>query len=216
GNTNFGSSTSSVESHLVKANSLATMASSPNPSVFGQAVTLAATVTAVAPASGTPTGTVSFDQGGTNFGTASLNGAGQASIIISTLSVGSHGIKATYSGDSTFNGNISGPVTQVVNQATPTITWANPADITYGTALGGTQLNATASVAGSFVYTPAAGVVLNVGAGQTLHADFTPTDTGNYNTASKDATINVLKATPIITWNNPADITSGTAQGSTQ
>src|SRR5207249_2893987 len=83
GNTNFGSSTSSVESHLVKANSLATMASSPNPSVFGQAVTLAATVTAVAPASGTPTGTVSFDQGGTNFGTASLNGAGQASIIIS-------------------------------------------------------------------------------------------------------------------------------------
>src|SRR5439155_507498 len=81
-----------------------------------------------------------------------------------------------------------------------------PADITYGTALGGTQLNATASVAGSFVYTPAAGVVLNVGPGQTLHAAFTPTDTANYNTASKDATINVLKATPIITWNNPADI----------
>ena len=30
-------------------------------------------------------------------------------------------------------------------QATPTITWANPADITYGTALCGTQLDATSS-----------------------------------------------------------------------
>ena len=41
--------------------------------------------------------------------------------------------------------------------ATPTITWANPADITYGTALGATQLDATASVAGTFAYTLAAG-----------------------------------------------------------
>ena len=56
-----------------------------------------------------------------------------------------------------------------VVQATPTITWANPADITYGTALGGTQLDATAtgidgtSLAGTFAYTPAAGTVLAPG-----------------------------------------------------
>ena len=42
-------------------------------------------------------------------------------------------------------------------KATPTITWAAPADITYGTALSATQLNATATVPGTFVYTPAAG-----------------------------------------------------------
>ena len=47
-----------------------------------------------------------------------------------------------------------------VLKATPTITWATPADIVYGTALSATQLNATASVPGTFVYTPAAGTVL--------------------------------------------------------
>src|SRR5207247_3736918 len=90
-------------------------------------------------------------------------------------------------------------------------------DITCGTALGGTQLNATAPVAGSFVYTPASGTVLDVGNGQTLHVDFTPTDTANYNSASKDVAINVVKATPTITWNsNPADIVYGTALSGTQ
>ena len=42
-------------------------------------------------------------------------------------------------------------------KATPTITWATPADITYGTALSATQLNATASAPGTFAYTPAPG-----------------------------------------------------------
>src|SRR5207248_2037735 len=93
-----------------------------------------------------------------------------------------------------------------VLKATPTIDWSNPADITYGTALSGTQLNATASVAGSLVYTPAAGTLLNVANNQTLHVDFTPTDTANYNNASKDVSINVLKAMPTIAWSNPADI----------
>lgn len=40
-------------------------------------------------------------------------------------------------------------------KATPVVTWANPASNVYGTALGGTQLNATANVAGTFVYAPA-------------------------------------------------------------
>src|SRR5204862_1904967 len=48
-----------------------------------------------------------------------------------------------------------------VLRATPVIAWATPADIIYGTALSGTQLNASASVAGTFAYTPAAGAVLN-------------------------------------------------------
>jgi len=71
------------------------------------------------------------------------------------------------------------------------ITWANPADITEGTALSATQLNATADVAGTFVYTPAIGTVLSGGANQNLKVDFTPTDAVNYNTATKTVTINV-------------------------
>ena len=78
-----------------------------------------------------------------------------------------------------------------VLKATPLITWATPADIASGTPLGATQLNAVANVPGSFVYSPASGTVLPVGAGQQLSASFTPTSTANYNTASKAVLINV-------------------------
>ncbi|MFI5381043.1 MAG: MBG domain-containing protein [Tepidisphaerales bacterium] len=84
--------------------------------------------------------------------------------------------------------------TLTITKATPLLAWANPADITSGTALGGTQLNATAGVPGSFVYTPAAGTVLGTGKNQTLSAAFTPTDTTDYNTASATVAINVLAA----------------------
>ncbi|MHB8653746.1 MAG: hypothetical protein ACYDA9_07695 [Terriglobia bacterium] len=56
---------------------------------------------------------------------------------------------------------------------TPSVTWATPAAIKYGTALNSTQLNATASVAGSFSYSPAAGTILSAGT-QTLTVTFTP------------------------------------------
>ena len=71
-------------------------------------------------------------------------------------------------------------VTITVGKATPVITWAPPANITYGTALSATQLNATANVPGTFVYTPAAGAILSAGAAQALSVSFTPTDTANY------------------------------------
>jgi len=50
---------------------------------------------------------------------------------------------------------------------TPLVIWITPAAIPYGTALGVAQLNAVASVPGSFAYTPALGTILIVGA-QTL------------------------------------------------
>src|SRR4029450_6699924 len=107
-------------------------------------------------------------------------------------------------------------VTIDVAKATPVITWANPAGIIYGTALGATQLNATTTVPGTFVYTPNAGTVLSAGTARTLSTTFTPTDTANYNSANKSVTIDVAKATPVITWTNPADIVYGTALGATQ
>ncbi len=127
--------------------------------------------------------------------------------------------------DTTDYAVASATATINVQKATPTITWANPANIVYGTALGGTQLNATASwvsggttitVPGSFAYTPASGTVLGAGTNQTLSVSFAPTDTTDYAVASASATINVLKATPTITWANPANIIVGTALGGTQ
>ena len=86
-----------------------------------------------------------------------------------------------------------------VDKATPTISWADPSDIVYGTALSSTQLCATASVPGTFVYTPDFGALLLAGNSQTLHVDFTPADTVNYTNAFNDVTINVNKASLTIT-----------------
>src|SRR5262249_10997692 len=61
-------------------------------------------------------------------------------------------------------------------KTTPTIPWPSPADIAYGTPLSLSQLDATASVPGTFAYSPALGTVLNAGAGQTLSLVFTPDD----------------------------------------
>src|SRR4029079_12163848 len=71
-------------------------------------------------------------------------------------------------------------------------------------------------VPGSFVYDPVAGTILNAGSSQTLSVTFTATDAANYTTATKSVSINVLKATPVITWATPADITYGTALVATQ
>jgi uncharacterized protein (TIGR02145 family) len=77
----------------------------------------------------------------------------------------------------------------------PIITWSNPADIIVGTKLSATQLNATADVAGTFVYTPPIGTSLSVGEKQVLKVEFTPNDLTNYNTGSKNVNINVIAST---------------------
>ncbi len=112
------------------------------------------------------------------------------------------------------------PVTQTttinVVKASPGLAWVTPSAITYGTPLSSTQLNATAAVAGVFVYTPTAGTVLDAGVGQTLSVTFTPTDTTHYNSATLTTTITVNKAESEVNWTNPADIVYGTMLSSTQ
>ena len=69
---------------------------------------------------------------------------------------------------------------------------------------------------GTFTYTPAAGAIFGAGNNQTLSVAFTPNDTTDYTTATATATINVLPATPTISWTNPANIVYGTALSATQ
>jgi uncharacterized protein (TIGR03437 family) len=99
-------------------------------------------------------------------------------------------ISASFAGDGTYaaTGNSA---TLVVSQLPTSISWSNPADLAYGTPLGAAQLNATASVPGIFVYTPAAGTVLDAGNGQPLSVTFTPTDQVNYNTVTATVHINI-------------------------
>src|SRR5579859_7748274 len=92
------------------------VASSTQPSVFGQPVNFTATVTSSN--FGTPSGTVTFTDGATTLGTATLDNNGQAVFLISTLTLGSHSISVSYSGDANFTGSNSSVFTQTVNQAT--------------------------------------------------------------------------------------------------
>jgi len=103
-----------------------------------------------------------------------------------------------------------------VRRATPVITWSTPAAIVYGTALGSEQLNATANVAGSFAYSPAAGTILNAGQSQTLAMHCTPNDTRNYSDTDATVTIDVARAKQTILWDAPVPIVYGTALSASQ
>ena len=155
--------------------------------------------------------------------TAVITASGSCSVAGDTavISVGSGTcyLKATWAADENYLSATARQST-TATQATPTINWAAPAPITYGTALSKTQLDATATFAGSpiggtYVYSPAAGTVLTVGS-QTLSVTFTPTKTADYTTATGNVMLQVKQGTPTITWSKPADITYGTALSSTQ
>jgi hypothetical protein len=121
GDAGYTGSTSSSLTHAVnKSNTTTALSSSVNPSVFGQGITLTATVTAIAPGSGTPSGTVQFQIDGSNFGSAvALNGSGVAtSGSNSILTVGTHSVAAIYAGNTNYNGSTSTVIaTQTINQA---------------------------------------------------------------------------------------------------
>lgn len=112
------------------------------------------------------------------------------------LTAGSQTLTVTFTPSNTTDYGTPAPasVTLEVNQATPKITWAKPAAITFGTALSATQLNATANVPGTFVYSPGSGTVLPGGT-QNLSVTFSPTDATDYATVSDSVAITVKPAT---------------------
>jgi RHS repeat-associated protein len=133
------------------------------------------------------------------------------------LPTGLQTLSVTFTPQDTTDYNIAtATVTLIVNQVTPVITWNTPAAVPVGTALSSTQLNATASALGKFIYSPAVGTVLSSAGTATLTTTFTPDDTTDYSTATANVTLTVSKATPIITWAPPANISPGTALSATQ
>ena len=108
----YSTATASVTLTVAPAIPTITLTSSSNPSTYGSPLTFTATVT---PA--TATGTVTFTDGSTSLGMATLSG-GVATYGTSALTAGSHSITASYGGDANHNSSTSSVLTQAVTAAT--------------------------------------------------------------------------------------------------
>ena len=115
GDAHFTTSTAPTLTQVVNPDTTTTtLAASVNPSVFGQSVTFTATVAAVAPGSGTPTGSVTFYDGSTALKTASLSG-GSTTFTTTALATASHAITAVYNGNATLATSTSSVLSETVN-----------------------------------------------------------------------------------------------------
>ena len=138
GDANDAASTSANLSQVVNAPSTTaatttSLASSANPSTFGQGVTFTATVAPSSPDAATPTGVVTFSDGSATLGTGTLNAAGQATFTTANLSVASHPVTASYAGDGNFAASATPQaLTQVVNPAATTTAVAASVNPSHG------------------------------------------------------------------------------------
>ena len=171
-------------------------------------------INVTAPASTQSQATLSFGDlsfiydGSPQFAGVTTTPSGLSGVTISYAQNGVAVASPTHAGDYTVTATLSNsnyfatPVTGtlVIGKATPTINWADPANITVGTRLGSTQLDATAMFGGTQLlgvatYTPAAGTLLPSGNDQTLTVSFAPTDSTDFNSVSASVSINVLPQT---------------------
>jgi len=195
---------------------------SSNPSTYGNAVTFTATVRTNGVAVGGISGeTVTFYDGGTQLGTGTVNGSGQAAYTTSAtqLSAAAHSITAVYGGDNVYAGSTNAPaLSQTVSQTTLTYT-ANPASMIYGSAvpgLGGsvggfvgsdTQANATT---GTLAFTTAATSSSSVGS-YAINGSGLTANNGNYTFVQAAGNATALGILPLVT---PAFAGQGIAVGS--
>jgi probable HAF family extracellular repeat protein len=190
-----------------------TSLSVPNVSgIYGKAVDISATLSAAAVVQNK---TLTLVVDGSLAGTAVTDAHGTATFTVAGLNAGTHAVSVSFAGDLDLTGT-KAPATLTLAKAGVSLKWTAPNAITYGTPLGSDQLNATATVPGTFTYTPPAGTILNAGAGQQLSAVFTPTDSVNYEGASVSVVIDVNAAVPALTWSTPTPIVYGTTLSAVQ
>jgi Flp pilus assembly CpaE family ATPase len=132
----------------------------------------------------------------------------------SLLAAGEHAPSVVFTPEDASNyETVRAAVRLTVSRATPVVSWPSPDPIRCGEALGAAQLNATASVPGTFAYAPAAGEVLAPGS-HGLAVTFTPADSLNYTNAEASTTLTVIETSPSeIAWPSPSVISYGTPLG---
>ncbi len=206
GDSDFTGNSATLTQTVSRGSTTTTLSSSANPSVYGQQITFTATVSAVAPASGTPTGTVTFTDGSTKLGTVDLDSAGKAEWTTSTpLTVGPHDITATYNGDTDFTTS-SATLTQTVNQNGTTTTLTSSANPSvYGQSV---TLTATVSAGSSDAGTPTGTVTFTDGGTTLGTVDLNSQDQAPWTTTTP-LTVDAHSITA--TYNGDTDFTTSSA-----
>jgi len=131
----YQASSGTVSQEVDKDVASLVLESSQNPSVLGQPVTFTATASSSNGAGGsgeTPTGTVTFYDNGTQIGTAETLVSGTITLTTSSLTLGTHAITASYSGDDTdTTATATLSPSQVVNLNTTAVTVTSSSNPSY-------------------------------------------------------------------------------------
>ena len=206
----LGGSTVIADIVVNKANTTTGVTSSQNPSLTGQSVTFTATLAVTAPGAGTPTGDISFLDGGnpiTGCTNVALTGL-TAQCMTSALTAASHTITTAYSGDGSFNTN-NGSLTGNPQVVSNTAVWDGSASSDWNTAANWTtnfvplathnvdlptgalpnQPNLSAADTSVVNLAVGAGRTLTIGGGRTLSVTGVLTMNGN----NIDATAGMLE-----------------------
>ncbi|MBA3654056.1 MAG: Ig-like domain repeat protein, partial [Actinobacteria bacterium] len=167
GNYDTSPDSAAISHTVTKGEATNTLTQTSATTVFGQPFDLKATVAAVAPSTGIPSGAVTFTDTTTAsaLGAPALNGGSPdvASLTTSALGVGSHSVTAAYAGDGAFNPKTSSPITHTVNKATTAATLTSPT--ANPTTLGHpVTFNAAVAVVAPGAGTPTGAVQFNDGA----------------------------------------------------
>lgn len=183
--TNTSSTSDSVDQLVNQSLTSTTLTTSPNPSIYGQSVTLSGTVAAVSPGGGSPGGTLTFYSGSTELGTGTLDANSTATFTTSSLSVGVAELTAVYSGSLSYTGSTSPLVNHVVD-AVPTTTalTATPSPSVFGQSV---QLAAVIASASPSVLIPSGVVKFYNGAELIGFGAVDPTGRASINTSSFSA-----------------------------
>jgi hypothetical protein len=120
GDATFASSNASLTETITAEPTSTSLSAAPNPAYVNQAVVLSALVTAT---NGTPSGTVTFYDGPTAIGSASVNTSGAASLTASFSSAGTHALMTKYAGDASFGSSVSPEFDEkvILNPSTTTL-----------------------------------------------------------------------------------------------
>jgi len=194
-------STGTAAETVNRVPSVAAVTSSLNPSTYGQAVSLIATVTSSLPS--VPTGTVTFMNGTAVLGTVTLDGTGTATLTKSNLAAGTLSITAVYNGDFETLKSTSPVYSQTVNQAstsTTVISSLNPSTVGRAVKFTATVTSTTTTPTGSVTFmdgtTPLATVNLSLG---TAAYTTSALAAGSHNiTAVYNGTVNIATSTSAV------------------